>query len=289
MANLFNTMADFERRYRWEILRHPLANSQQRRKNFIMMNTAIAVATVSSTHYMATFDNPCAPHVVGYTLIEECTSKTNGTYTLGNFAGKILVVSINWIVLSTYYLSINAELVCFSYLPCVSFNWYADLVHKKMAKLKILRKPNFLRITAIFRENQIMLKAYNDIHQNIAVIAALYQTAFLLTISIYGLVALHSSLLPEQITFFISGSFQAVLVIVLVFGTLGNVYGRSKKMMKNINGMPSLKMDRWCRRVLMSWPIQNIRFGKVNYLDQLTPFTVIEFSVKCALNMLLMG
>ncbi|CAL8121150.1 unnamed protein product [Orchesella dallaii] len=114
-----------------------------------------------------------------------------------------------------------------------------------MTKLKIWKRAEFLRSASIFRETQIMLKAYNNIHQNVSVIAALFQTSLLLTFAVYGLVGLHSTLLTEQLTFFASGSIQAVIVIVYVFGTFGKVYGKSKEVMIDITGMTSLKKNIW--------------------------------------------
>jgi len=176
-----------------ELDTHPFTKMDIRKLNFLLVNTAFTVMAVLSGHFQGTFIHPCTPHLVGYFMLEECQLNTTTEiendnnppayfHHYSNFIIKLVIVSINWFILSAYYFSINAELVCFSYLPCASFNRYLGIVGENMMKPTLNFERCFERNARIFRETRIMLIAYNDIHQSSAVVAALFQTVFVLSI-----------------------------------------------------------------------------------------------------------
>ncbi|CAL8121091.1 unnamed protein product [Orchesella dallaii] len=298
MANLFNAMMDFETRYAMEFQDYPPTAAATCEKNFLLLNTIFNSISAMGAHFKGSLSHPCIPHLIGYFFIEECQPSTQSAQISKNtdlaeegfdkIWVKVVVVFMSWLLLSSYYISMNAELVCYLYLPGASFNRYLEILRKLMGNKNLhLNKPRLLRYISMFRQVQLMLISFNQIHRSAAIIGAVYQTVFLLTISSYGLLGLHSTLVPAQFMFFGSGILQTVTIIVFIFGTLGSVYRNSTNFNADVNGMNKLRMNRWFRKVLRSWPIQKVGFGKVNYMDSMTPFTLIQFSINCTLNMLL--
>ncbi|CAL8121144.1 unnamed protein product [Orchesella dallaii] len=148
-------------------------------------------------------------------------------------------------------------------------------------------KQHLLRGISMFRQIQIMLKVYNSIHEGPAILSAIFQTLFLLILSGYALIGLHSKMQSPQITFFVSGGFQAVIIIVLIFGTLDRIHRNFRKLNKNMRRMKDIRMSQWFKRELRSWPIQKVGLGQDNYLKSITPMIMIHFSITCIVNMLL--
>lgn len=286
---IFSPFADME------LSDFPIPKAAIYEKNFILLNTIFNVLTAYAAHFLGQLAHPCMPHIIGYFLVQECQqpppelgTPTNEYGGFGKLWGKFMVVLGNWLLLFSYYMSMNAELVCYLYLPGACFTRYLELLKKMMtSKIIHLNKARVVRYVSIFRQIQLMLISFNQIHRSAAIIGAVFQTVFLLTISSYGLLGLHETLVPPQIMFFVSGALQTVIIIVLVFGTLGSVYRNSTNFLTDVKGMNKLRMNPWFRRVLKSWPIQKVGFGKVNFLDSMTPFTLMHFSISCTLNMLL--
>ncbi|CAL8121101.1 unnamed protein product [Orchesella dallaii] len=130
MANLFNAMVKFE-----DIHAHQLNDLQTKKSskinktNFLLINTTFNVMVAHAAHYLGSLGNPCTPHLVGYLLVPECQSEVhNADFDYKNFAIKFFVAFLNWLVLSTYYFTVNAEAVIFSYLSGASFVRFMELL-----------------------------------------------------------------------------------------------------------------------------------------------------------------
>ncbi|CAL8129340.1 unnamed protein product [Orchesella dallaii] len=286
MVNFINAIIDFEQR--------ELAPRPEYRENsegsqvckFILQNTALNIVAVMAGRFVATYNFPCLPDLAGNFLLKECQSESGSleislTPILMSVV-KLGIVLWNWIVLSIFYIGFNCDLVCFSYLPCFFFNKCLQVLSRMIAK-----PTQAKRKVELLRQFQILLISYNDIHQRFGVVCGAGQSVIILTICSYALIRLGPTLIPLHIMFFLAAGTQAFITIVFVFGTLGNVYRTSEMVLQQAKKAGGQRSDLWFRRVLKSWPKQKIRFGEVNYLDSLAPFTLIHFSISLTVNMLL--
>jgi len=255
--------------------------------------------TVMLGRFVATYHFPCMPDLAGYLMLDECQPKSVGEaaqpemvesqsapFSLEEFltpTAKLGIVCWNWWCLSCLYINFNCDIICFSYLPCFFFTKVIRFITNILGNPHVAKQ----RKVRLIRQLQVLLVAYNDVHQRFGVVCGVGQSALILTLCTYALIKLGDQLIPIHFIFFFAAGTQALLTIIFVFGVLGNVYGTSETMIEEAKKVVELQEDAWFRRVLKSCPKQKIRFGEVNYLDSLTPFTLINFSVSLTVNMLL--
>ncbi|CAL8132908.1 unnamed protein product [Orchesella dallaii] len=95
--------------------------------------------------------------------------------------------------------------------------------------------------------------------------------------------------LNQQLVSAKSTGAQCFITIVAVGGTLGEIYVTSQKLLKAVKASVVLQKNVWFRKVFLSWPVQKVRFGQVNFLDRLSPITLVDFSICLTVNMILVG
>ncbi|CAL8087603.1 unnamed protein product [Orchesella dallaii] len=285
IRNLYNAMQSFENEYiDYQNKKGPPFSSK-----LFLLYTVLVIIPVQAGRALIIYTFPCVLDVVASSQIPECKLEENAsglakmTSSHSFELTKMVVIIMNFTIYGGFYFGFIAELVCFSHIPGVFINQQIQAANRYM---KDKTKSPYKKVL-FFRQLQLMLISHNWIHKSYAVVAALGQSVFLMTICLYCLVNLHASLLPVHVSFFLSTAAQCFTTIIAVGGTLGDVYSNSGQLLEDIKAEIPLQKNTWFRRSFKSWPVQKIRFGQVNFLDRLSPVTLVDFSINLTLNMVL--
>lgn len=131
MANLHNATLKLEKQFRalCGIRLHQMNNLETRGHDhqgfktckFVLWYAAINIVIVLTGRFCFGLKFPCFPDVAGTILVRECDLHGRMVDQISDavaVAIKVSIAVIDWVVVSLLYLELNAELICFSYIPC---------------------------------------------------------------------------------------------------------------------------------------------------------------------------
>ncbi len=240
--------------------------------------------------------HPCKPSLIGYWLLDECTTVYTefSTYSfcgaIVGFVIKLAVFAINQWNMS-FVLSVPPFVGALVVFGALGFNKYMQQFENFCQNDKTFTKFT----TDYFREIQVLAVFMNEIQQwSINSVTAFF-VVILHAVCISGLTRLSwnvGNLL--SIMFLIFALFAAIMVKIGVFGLYAGVNGSSNKMVKKLQRKNGLfvrerRSDKKLRqKFYLSCNCLKVYFGSMNFADRLTPLQFIDASNTITVNLLLL-
>jgi len=232
---------------------------------------------------------PCFPGNFGYQLYPECgfTQATSLAFVLK--IGFSFAVSLVFASSAAIIAIINTQFVhvfCYCYLNYMKYSQYLMGSKKGLSIFKTGKWKS--QILLVYRQIQLLIQQHNTVNQHFIVVLMLMLAATGLTVSLYLLVTMFrtSAGLIEAL-FFSAFGFDCFMIIVVLSGMEGKVYTTSMETLQIANKFGKWQKNEWSRRVIRSWQPLKIGLGSVNFFDELTGISVLEFSIDQTVNLLL--
>ncbi|CAL8068663.1 unnamed protein product [Orchesella dallaii] len=238
---------------------------------------------------------PCLPAHFGFFLLPQCSARIKALeifkqFPISQLLYEIVVKTIMVLVgafmahiaFPAFVLDMNLAPLC-----CHCIRNYIKLYSRLLSRISI-NSINFYGEVAIFRQIQIITIEFNDYHQKYNSVTKLIVMGLGIVIAMFALIRLHGNLLAPQFLIFGSTVMEFFCAIVFSYGVKACVYLVCKQLMHDTQAMHSLQRHKWFRRYFKSWPILKAYLGSVNYIDQLTPLNVMDFSITQLVNLLLL-
>ncbi|CAL8069315.1 unnamed protein product [Orchesella dallaii] len=239
---------------------------------------------------------PCFPGNFGYMFYAECKSQifSSGWTTYMNswveVAVKIILV---WFSSTCALFMFSTFTLVVAQFTCVFSFCYRNYLIYLQNIMGLLKQQKTIcdeqrNDLIIYKQIQVLLIHHNCIHQSLIVVVLLNQAMFVVIVGLFLIIGMYTRLeIAQQLLFVVLG-FDALLVLVVVFGILGLVYVSSMKTLEIGKEIQILRKDPWARRYIRSWPPLKIGLGSVNFIDKLTGLVSVDFSVNQTVNLLMM-
>lgn len=244
---------------------------------------------------------PCTPYAVGFGFLKECfvyTGKSDHAFGLEGFSAFVywsaLCLLFYWALLKPgagfYFYAIQLCL-----LKACCLRYYLKNLLNGIKNITMARNKCFInRAVQFYKELQIMCIMYNQIQQDIVILALLYISGVAIVLGLYALITSWQVMTFLQLLVLISSTVLGFSVLVFCFGNLGGIYVDSMRILdcfKREIYSTHYSSDRyWSRkhkRSVDSLQPLKIKFGSVNFVDKLTPILFLEFSVGILVNLLI--
>jgi len=231
--------------------------------------------------------------VVGYWLLNECKDSVAVTSTTAQMMWstgfKLLVFSFNHIFWAaglhiTGFMLVVPKILC-SLTLCSFLETFSDQFYLR-------GKPNVYESAGIYRFIQILAVLMNAVvHKTLLML--MMGCIFVSSVSLAACVKLKwtfANLFPLSMAFLIL--FDAMAILVVLLGGMVISYLKAKTIFQCLKGFSakrlSKKEHKFLRKSCKSCPPFKIRFGKVNFLEPLTPLNCVAFVINLAVQMLLL-
>ncbi|CAL8128735.1 unnamed protein product [Orchesella dallaii] len=286
ISELFNASIQFEMHNGYDTDYGRKFNSKKRnsQKNRVKLYTTLSITTaptILSFFWVHLYISPCIPANLGYLFLAECNSETIFPVT-GTILKVILLSIFTWIFLCT------TVTVFLEYLLYTSFQCYCFLNYIRQLKNKLGgKKCNSSGIIKIYRQIQLLVFTYNDIHRGILTPIETTFCQFVSILSLYGTIGLSNSVaVPLQLIF----AFMVVETTLQIFegedAIKVEVHRVSKYVLRKLRNL----MVNGSKRVsIISLPVLSIHMGGGgNFFDETTPLVLLDFAINQTVGLLLM-
>lgn len=246
---------------------------------------------------------PCWPSTLGNFLFPECTDGTISSWsTCSTLILLVMLVISYWVLLDiagSYLIAVGELFFMPSYALKYYLRYFSVVIIAELITLSERINSNNQEILEVlqdnlevYRELQILSKLYNTIQKDTSIISILWSVIFGVIVSLYCFISFGSNIsLPECPKFGVV-LVDAVAIIVIVFGTFAKVNQKSHDVLgtikeKVIPNFGNKKAGRWLCKFLRSLHPLKVRLGDVNFVDNMTPLTFLDFSLGILVNLLL--
>ncbi len=176
---------------------------------------------------------------------------------------------------------------------CLNNYLYLFLNQYVQSRNRYSNITRYLNSVKIFKQIQIVVLLYNDIHQGALSAAGAALCTFVFVLSFYSVINLSQYLLLPQIIFFAGLAFDTMLIVVLVDGIFkkAGVYKASKYVVDRVTKFAAtsrISNRKLRRRHIKSWRVPKIYMGTSNYYDGKTALVILDFNLSQVVNLLLM-
>lgn len=230
---------------------------------------------------------PCIPANIGYFLFGQCASQDITFNELSSFQLALRLLSpalFAWIFLFTFSTCI-LEYFPLTGVTCHCLINYVEIQRKN---LRALKRNNITAFMRTWREIQIMVGAYNSIHQGRLSSCTTALLSFVAVISLYRIFSVSKSLTPD-VGMFILLAVDTTLLIVEVDGYFkGGVFVKSKALVQAMKSNNKVYGQVLGRRYLKSMQALKIYVGSDNFYDQLIALSMLNFNVQQTVTLLLL-
>ncbi len=261
-----------------------------------IIGTPIICTSVTLRH----FTQKCLPYSPGFELLEQCAHIIGRaqTFVLGG-AIAIIYWFIVCLIFFWSFLKLSGGFFFFvvqCYIVescCIRYylrNIWKNLLHPRT-------NINTLSVIQIYKQLQILVCYFNNIHQNIFAINLLSLVGSCMVIGLYAIITSWSVMTNIQFLVLSAAASRALVGFMLCFGNFGGIYTDSlqfiyvlKNPTKLVRGeMRTSNELKLQRKLAQSIQPLKIRIGSVNYVDKLTPIRFIDFCFGILVNMLLLS
>ncbi|CAL8068665.1 unnamed protein product [Orchesella dallaii] len=238
---------------------------------------------------------PCLPAHFGFFLLPQCSSKINSLEIFKMFPSSKLVYEVFMRILTVlcggfaacvlfpaFILDLNI-----SYMWCHCIRNYIKLYSRILSNISVNTK-NFHGKVSTFRQIQLITVEFNSYHQKYNAVTKISIMVIGIDIALYALIRLYDSLLAPQILTYVTAVFEFFCGILFAYGLKACVYVASKQLLEDTKGLQGLHGHKWFRRYFRSWPVLKVYMGSVNFIDQVTPLTVLDFAISQLVSLLLL-
>ncbi len=229
--------------------------------------------------------NPCSSSLVGYFVLSECNGFA--TSKLVEWTIKLIIFAGNmWL----WYFGINVAGFFIVSIDIIAITLFNESAHILWEKLQ--RTTEFYKSTVIYRELQL-LNIFCNIVQQSCLGLGIAAAIFIISASVALLVRIENNFLIK-LTLGIA-AIDSLVCLLLVVSGMTSVHKKSKKILKSVyilqkqRTIMSKSILMWSRKFWISCDCIKIKFGEMNYLEELTPLKCFDFSLNLTVQILLLS
>lgn len=245
--------------------------------------------------YVFHINNSCLPSLIGYWLLPECRESHSNPGWI-NTALKIGIQIFNHIAL---FVAAQVPIYVISGLQCLGNMIFVDCLRGFWAQLKLqIFKGPAEHACRIYQELQILGNFNNHIQQSCMTSSMIFTAIVFPAITLTAMIILvpdftSGNLFP--LIFFLFTSVDGFLLIMVLLGGMSLVYKESGDMYSRtlrfqnealLMGVPQLNRA-WKKGYFRPCASVKIRFGSDNFVDILTPLSLLNFPLGLVLQLLL--
>ncbi|CAL8129040.1 unnamed protein product [Orchesella dallaii] len=248
---------------------------------------------------------PCMSSNFGYFLLKECSPTLKKSYECLGEVGGVTPV-LNSMDYLTKFLFLATNLWIWSYsVQCAVFIVIGVVMLGAMSirsflkyyeRQMLLSTPNscgstsknqktLLKNALIYRRLQLLTSRFNYIHQLQILVPLLFTVTSHQVFSVYGTIKFKGQLNFVSYALFVILGSQGFLVIMGMFTALADVFSMSNQVKKKLE--KKHRCHKWLRRFHAACPIIKIRFGRLNFIDTITPLVFENFAFVQTTNILM--
>ncbi len=259
---------------------------------------------VAACHSTRCFIQKCLPYSPGFEFLEYCVKLKNLDYGfsfyLNNQFSSVYSLIISLIYFATMvklgggFLFVTIQLY---FVESCCIRYYLRQLLSNLSKNSNSLKA--MPLVNLYKQLQLILRYYNQIHQDIFVVVVLNCTGLCIIIASFAIISSWSIITNVQIFVLSVLALEAVFGLMICFGNFAGIYEDSVKFIATlrlpctiatsyITGTAILNIVRLeYRKITKSLYPLKVRIGSVNYADRFTPITFIDFCLGVVVNMLL--
>lgn len=242
---------------------------------------------------------PCVPHAPGFWLLQQC-SKVLGNETGQNYGLAGLSSNVYWAssigllywsvfkIFNNHFFVVNQ--LCFLIAFCLRF--YLNTLFANIQRS--VSKEHSLRIAKFYRELQLLLCYFNKIHQDIFMFTLICFSGLANVIGLHAFITCRAEMNFDQFLNMGSAVLQSFACVVVGYGAFGGIYDDSTKTLKALRSVnirhefDVTNIRKTFKKSVMSLQLLKVKLGSVNFIDRLTPATLVDFFVSILVNLLLL-
>lgn len=247
--------------------------------------------------YALHWNNPCKASLLGYWLLPECSGLDVESTLIANLT-KIFVLLGNHFIMCFGSLAITFVV---GVLQCLGTMILVDCPKIFWMQMRQENEPRMLQNACIFyRQIQLLGNLNNLIQQRIMTTSMLINGIVCHAFCLTGAILTTKNYVGKQstisLTFFLTIAIDCLLMIIVMFGGLSNVFKESKISSYKMKQLSCDWKDKGVSRITQSWQIRffwscspvKVKFGSTNFVEELTPLNAINFSLGLVVQLLLL-
>lgn len=262
--------------------------------------------TAVSAYMFERWMTRCWPVTLGNFLFPECVNGSdNLLWSNSSIATLIVMLHISyWLlidIVGTFIIVVIEVSFMSSYALKYFLKYFKVVIMSELFELGASSEISFSKVEimqllqrklAVYRELEILSKLYNFIQKDVIIISIMGSVILGIVASLYCFISLGADILLPQFIIFSVILINSVTVIVVVFGTFGQLNDKSihvlDKIKKKVIPKFRNKTERkWLSKCVRSMPPLKVRLGNVNFVDSTTPLVLLDFSLGILVNLLL--
>ncbi len=275
------------------------------RKSFILAIKAFQVISILGTPITITslamryFTQKCLPYAPGFELLQQCANiiERERSFLL---SGPIAIVYWFFVCLLFHYSFLKLSggffffvIQCYMVESCC-LRYYLRNIWTNL--LNPSSNKNTLLIIQIYKQLQILVGYFNNIHQDIFAINLLNLVGLCMVIGLYAIITSWSVLTNLQFFVLSMAALRSLVGFLLCYGNFGGLLQDSVQfiaLLKKPENLDKGEMRtknniRLKNKLAQSLQPLKIKIGSVNYVEKLTPIMFIDFCFGVLVNMLLL-
>jgi len=232
---------------------------------------------------------PCGSMTFGYQFFPECkvALESKSWSFSSNIILGLIMVMVFWLIIDSSG-SFAMFITDCTFMQAYCMRRYVQNITGMLnARPEML--PQFLRY---YKQLQILSRYYNLIQQDTLVVAHLLMEQIAIVLCFYSLISLGAQLPLAKVGFFLVGGFDGAVALLVVSSVLAQLHNVSKDMKSKLRKQTlvsvSPRQRRWIRQCIRSLLPLKSYIGQVNYVDELTPLVMMDFSISQTVSLLMM-
>ncbi len=258
---------------------------------------------LTGSHVVRCFIQRCLPYAPGFEFLGSCEelSKSDKHFhlylpqpiSLVYWVAINLVYVVTFVKLGEGFFFVTIQLY---FVQSCCIRYYLSTMLANMSKTSKFRKTT--TIIKLYKQLQLILRYYNQLHQDIFVIVLLHLVGLCIIIGLFAVISSWNIITNVQCLVLTASALQAIFGLMILFGNFAGIYEDSLSFIANLrlprtntastisgNEKHSLEKNRKIAKSL--FPLK-VRIGSVNFVDRFTPITFIDFCFGIVVNMLLL-
>ncbi len=240
---------------------------------------------------------PCNLGNLGYPYFPVCLNdlfyKTHFSFAFATLLRFLSPCLFAWVSFHTFGCAIlEYTILCSMHCYCLMNYLYLFRNRYIQGRTRYSNITRYLNSVKIYKQIQILMLLYNDIHQGALSAAGTTLCTYVFVLSFYSVINLSQYLLLPQIIFFAGLAFDTMLIVVLVDGIFkAGVYKVSNQVLDSVTKFAAtswISNKKLRRKHIQSWRVPKIYMGTNNYYDGKTALVILDFNLSQVVNLLLM-
>jgi len=261
---------------------------------FCILLAAYGIPSNALMYTMQRWFSPCDSATFGYFLFPECSASLGPNQVKWGIKSKAALL-LNCII--TFWCNVDAFGIYVFYLVSISFvmshclSMFIKLFGKKADEILHTGNRRWLHM---YKELQLLNCYLNRIQQSVLLPLILYMCIVVFITAVFMLISRGDQLAFPELFLFSVSCIQTFLLIFVYFGFLARVYSYSNRTLGFLrdNVVPRMGkgggLQKWGRKYVYSLHPLKISLGSVNFVDQLTPINLFNFSLSQIVSLLLL-